>query len=64
MHRLNWGKSLYWKSKSSLFLNFILINYLIFVAILIRRPLAGEILIKNNKKLLSLQMLKKIYFLY
>lgn len=64
LKRLNWYKPLFWRSRKTLVLNFIVINYKILVAILIRKPLLGEILIKNNKKLISLQLLKKIYFLY
>lgn len=62
--KLCWPKHLFWRSKNNLILNFILINYKILKGILLRKPLIGEILIKNNKKLLCLQLLKKIYFLY
>ncbi len=62
--RLNWYNPLFWRSRKTLILNYMVINYKILAAILIRKPLLGEILIKNNKKLLSLQLLKKIYFLY
>lgn len=62
--KLWWPKHLFWCSKNNLILNFIIINYKILVGILLRKPLIGEVLIKNNKKLLSLQLLKKIYFLY
>jgi hypothetical protein len=34
------------------------------VGILLRKPFIGEILLRNNRRLLSKVLLKKIYFLY
>lgn len=62
--KICWPKLLFWRTKNNLILNFILINYKVLIGILLRKPLIGEILIKNNKRLLCLQLLKKIYFLY
>lgn len=54
----------FWLSKKNLIINYVEINFKIFSAIILRKPLMGEILINNNNKMLSLNLLKKIYFIY
>lgn len=54
----------FWVSKQNLVLNFFEANYKTSYAIMLRFPLIGEILINNNRKLLTSNLLKKIYFLY
>ena len=54
----------FWVSKKNLIINYFETNYKISSAIMIRKPLIGETLINNNQKLLTLNLLKKIYFLY
>lgn len=57
--------SMFWFSKKIvLSLNYLEINYKVLTAIVIRKPLFGEISMGNGKKLLSSTMLKKIYYLY
>jgi len=50
--------------KIALSLNYLELNYRILTGIVIRKPVLGEILISSSKKILSLSLLKKIYFLY
>jgi ribosomal protein S4 len=54
----------FWVSKQNLILNFFETNYKTYYSIMLRFPLIGEILISNNQKLLTSNLLKKIYFLY
>lgn len=54
----------FWRSKKNLIINYVEINFKIFSAIILRKPLIGEVLINNNNKMLSLNLLKKIYFIY
>lgn len=44
--------------------NFMEINYIFFLSILLRYPLLGEISYCNKKQLLKAVLLRKIYFLY
>ena len=39
-------------------------NYRVCVGILLRKPFFGEFLISNNKRILTIWLLKKLYFLY
>lgn len=54
----------FWVSKQNLIINYFETNYKISSSVMIRKPLIGETLINNNQKLLTLNLLKKIYFLY
>jgi ribosomal protein S4 len=54
----------FWISKQNVIINYFETNYKISSTIMIRKPLIGETLINNNKKLLTSNLLKKIYFLY
>lgn len=56
---------MFWFSKKIvLSLNYLEINYKVLTAFVIRKPVFGEVLISNGKKLLSSTMLKKVYYLY
>lgn len=50
--------------KKNLIVNFVEINHKIASGIVLRRPLWGEILLENKKRMFRLKRLKKIYFLY
>jgi len=52
------------KKRLSLVINFVESHYRIKTAILLYKPVIGEILLVNKKRMLSSKLLKKIYFLY
>ena len=54
----------FWLIKKNLIINYLEVNYRIFSFIQIRKPVIGEILLNNKSKMLSANLLKKIYFLY
>lgn len=56
--------NLYWNRKQNSFFNYLEINYKIPAAILIKQPYVKEILINKQKNILTIHILKKIYFLY
>jgi hypothetical protein len=56
--------SLFWSFKKNYTLNFLEINYKILSGIVIRKPIFGEILLSNLKRMLSIKILKKIYYVY
>jgi len=45
-------------------INFIEVFYKIMSGIVLYKPMIGEIIILNKKRMLSIRLLKKIYFLY
>jgi hypothetical protein len=51
-------------SKSNLSINYLELSYKILTGILLRKPMFGEILLKNRKQGLSKIIFKKIYYLY
>ena len=51
-------------SHQNLIINYMQIHYNIYSGILLRKPLLGEILLSNYKRMLSKNLLKKIYTLY
>lgn len=57
-------RSIFFSLKKNYVFNFIEINYRFFLAIVLRKPLLGEIIYKNKKQLLTRKILHKIYFLY
>lgn len=57
-------QSFYWCTKKSYCLNYIEMNYKIGAGILLKIPSIGEILLKNNRRLLSENLLRKIYNVY
>jgi len=56
--------SIFWLVKKNIICNYIEINYKIFSAIIIKKPLIGDILLNNNNKILFLNLLKKIFYIY
>lgn len=58
-------KFFFWRvKKNRIIINYIEINYKLLVGIFLRKPFISEILIRNNRKLLSITLFKKIYFIY
>jgi hypothetical protein len=53
-----------WHIKRVLLMNYLLVNYKVRTAVLVRKPLMGEILLNRDKRLVSWQLIKKIYSLY
>jgi hypothetical protein len=60
----NFFRRLYFLLKKNFIFNFMEINYYYCFGILLRRPLLGEIIYRNKKRLLTSRLLQKIYFLY
>lgn len=57
-------QNFFWLSSKCSIINYIELNYKVFSAVILRYPLLGEIILNKNKKLLSVFILKKIYFMY
>lgn len=57
-------KSFFSKAKSGLCVNYMEINHKINTGVLLRRPFWGEILVNKQRKMLTVNLLKKVYFLY
>ena len=51
-------------TKQNLFINYVEVNYKLFIGILIAKPKVGEVLLANKKAMISLKVLRKIYLLY
>lgn len=66
--RANWRTKrkfkYFWRIKKTGLMNYALINYKINSVVLVRKPLMGELILNRDKRLLSWQLIKKIYLLY
>jgi ribosomal protein S4 len=53
-----------WHNKQNLVMNYVEIKSAISAAILLRKPVIGEILLSKRKRMLTTKLLKRVYFLY
>lgn len=59
-----WYLDPFWLSKNNLNLNYTETNHKNSSSILIRKPVLGEIVLNNKKRLLTINIIKKIFFVY
>ena len=55
---------LFWGGKQTNIFNFFEMNYRIGVGILLRKPVLHEFLIAKQKRMISLLLIKRLYFSY
>jgi len=53
---------IFWLTKRNLICNYIEVNYIIFSALYLRNPKLGEVLLNNNKKMVTSNMFKFFYY--
>jgi hypothetical protein len=56
--------NMYWVKKQNTTINYLEINYKIPAGILIKKPFLKELYLNRQKKILTNNILKKIYFMY